>query len=377
VQAPKDGPAAFQEIQWEVVAPSGAKIINGAPASPSNQLRYVGNMQAIQGKTGPEAATGSLSPFRLIEMVGDKTSVVRRWSSAKLADAEGNAVTVHYPVDTRGDLILRPGLKYKLENATPLQKLDFISLMLALFCGTAALPHILIRYYTVPSPASARKSTIVAIAAIGAFYILTLFLGLGAMVNGVVNLMDNNMSAPLLAKSFGMLLFAIISAIAFATVLGTVSGLIVAASGAVAHDLMDRFAGINMTDRQKVRAGKVTAFLVGILAIILGILFKGMNVNFLVGLAFAVAASANLPAIVMLLFWKKTTAKGITASIAVGVLTALILILLSPSMFRQYGWDPAAAPVPFDNPGFVSIPLSFLTLVVVSLMTQKRTAETR
>ena len=114
---------------------------------------------------------------------------------------------------------MRPGLKFKVEG-TLLERLDFLSLMLALFLGTAALPHILIRYYTVPSPASARKSTIVAIAAIGFFYILTLFMGLGAMVNGVINPADSNMAAPLLARSFGELLFAIISAIAFATVLG-------------------------------------------------------------------------------------------------------------------------------------------------------------
>ncbi len=128
--------------------------------------------------------------------------------------------------------------------------------MLALFLGTAALPHILIRYYTVPSPAAARKSTIVAIAAIGFFYVLTLFMGLGAMTNGVVNLPDDNMSAPLLARSFGTFLFAMISAIAFATVLGTVSGLIVAASGAVAHDLMDRYAEVIMSDKQKVFVGQ-------------------------------------------------------------------------------------------------------------------------
>ena len=266
--------------------------------------------------------------------------------------------------------MLRPGLKFKV-GGTPLEKLDFVSLMLALFFGTAALPHILIRYYTVPSPAAARKSTIVAIAAIGFFYILTLYMGLGAMVSAVVNPVTNNMSAPLLARSFGTFLFAIISAIAFATVLGTVSGLIVAASGAVAHDLMDRLAGIGMDEKQKVYAGKVAAFAVGVLAIILGILFRGMNVSFLVGWAFAVAASANLPAIMMLLFWKKTTAKGITASIIVGTIAAIGLILLSPSMYGRYGLDPASAPVPFSNPGIVSIPLSFITIVVVSLATQK------
>ncbi len=242
--------------------------------------------------------------------------------------------------------------------------------MLALFCGTAALPHILIRYYTVKSPAAARKSTIVAIAAIGAFYVLTLYMGLGAMTSGVLNLESGNMSAPLLAKSFGTLLFAIISAIAFATVLGTVSGLIVAASGAVAHDLLDRFMMLELTDRQKVMAGKTAAFTVGIFAIILGILFRGMNVSFLVGWAFAVAASANLPAIIMVLFWKKTSSWGVVASVLIGTISALGIILLSPTMYVRYGLAAEDALVPLDNPGVISIPLSFLTLVVVSLMTQ-------
>ncbi|MCK5583665.1 MAG: cation acetate symporter, partial [Elusimicrobiales bacterium] len=262
-------------------------------------------------------------------------------------------------------------LKFKVEG-TPLQKLDFLSLMLALFCGTAALPHILIRYYTVPTPADARKSTIVAIAAIGFFYILTMYMGLGAMISNVVNPLTNNMSAPLLAQSFGTFLFAIISAIAFATVLGTVSGLIIASSGAVAHDLMDRLFEMNFNEKQKVMWGKIAAFAVGIVAIILGILFRGMNVSFLVGIAFAVAASANLPSIIMLLFWKKTTAKGIAASITVGIIAAVGIIMLSPSMYTRYGLDPATALVPLNNPGIISIPLSFLTLVIVSLFTQKK-----
>jgi cation/acetate symporter len=266
---------------------------------------------------------------------------------------------------------MRPGLRLKVEGSL-LERLDFLSLMLALFLGTAALPHILIRYYTVPNPASARKSTIVAIGAIGAFYILTLFMGLGAMASGVVNPADSNMSAPLLARSFGEALFAIISAIAFATVLGTVSGLIVAASGAVAHDLCDRFLQLRMDDRQKVRAGRISAFVIGGLAIFLGIVFQGINVTFLVGLAFAVAASANLPAIVMLLFWKRTTAKGIAASIAVGIVSSLTLIAVSPELFALYGLDPLDAPFPLNNPGIVSIPLSFLTLIVVSLLTPRR-----
>ena len=164
----------------------------------------------------------------------------------------------------------------------------------------------------------------------------------------------------------------IISAIAFATVLGTVSGLIVAASGAVAHDLIDRFFKIKMDDRQKVRAGKISAFVIGGIAIVLGILFKGMNVTFLVGLAFAVAASANLPAIIMLLFWKSTTAKGIAASIVVGIVVSLALIAFSPELYTLYGRNPLDAPIPLNNPGIISIPLSFITLVVVSLLTQRR-----
>jgi cation/acetate symporter len=256
-----------------------------------------------------------------------------------------------------------------------LEKLDFASLMLALFFGTAALPHILIRYYTVPSPASARKSTIVAIAAIGFFYVLTLYMGLGAMVSGTINPVSDNMSAPLLARSFGQVLFAIISAIAFATVLGTVAGLIIAASGAVAHDLMDRYAKVKFTDRGKVKAGKLAAVAVGVIAIILGILFQGMNVSFLVGLAFAIAASANLPAMIMLLFWKRTTSQGIASSIVVGIIASLGLILLSPELYGRYGLDPDTAPIPFSNPALISVPLSFITLVVVSLLTPKPTAE--
>jgi cation/acetate symporter len=212
----------------------------------------------------------------------------------------------------------------------------------------------------------------VAIAAIGLFYVLTLFMGLGAMVNGVVDITNDNMSAPLLAKSFGITLFAIISAIAFATVLGTVSGLIVAASGAVAHDLMDRFFNMQLTDHKKVLAGKIAAIGVGCVAMVLGILFEGMNVSYLVGLAFAIAASANLPAIIMLLFWKGTTKQGIAVSIIVGILASVGLILLSPDMFERYGMLRTAAPLALNNPGIISIPLSFLVLVVVSLMTRSK-----
>jgi cation/acetate symporter len=148
--------------------------------------------------------------------------------------------------------------------------------------------------------------------------------------------------------------------------------LIIAASGAIAHDLMDRFARIQMSEKSKVWAGKVAAFVVGIISIVLGIVFRGMNVSFLVGWAFAVAASANLPSILMLLFWKKTTKEGITASIVVGAVAAIGLFLISPSMYPKYGLAAADAPFPLMNPGIVSIPLSFIVLVLVSLATQAK-----
>ncbi|MCX7023931.1 MAG: cation acetate symporter [Spirochaetes bacterium] len=359
---------ALHETQSLVTQPDGKRIVNGAPESAANKLALVGNMDSIDGKSGPGVSTGPIDPFRFIALVGSANSSVRLWKELKFADGH-DRVSVYYGMPTPGNRIMRPGLSFKVEG-TPLERIDFVSLMIALFLGTAALPHILIRYYTVPSAKAARKSTIVAIVAIGSFYVLTLFMGLGAMTSGVVNLSDNNMSAPLLARSFGTFLFSMISAIAFATVLGTVSGLIIAASGAVAHDLMDRYANLIRDDRHKVYVGKVAAFAVGAIAIVLGILFKGMNVSFLVGLAFAVAASANLPSIVMMLFWKRTTSKGISASILVGILASIGLILFSPTMFELYGLDPATAPIPLKNPGIVSIPLSFLTIVVVSLLTK-------
>lgn len=363
-----DSGIELQETQSTVIKTSG-KWINGAVESESNQLRMVGNLEKIDGEGNVE--TGRLNVFSFLAKLSDKDTLFRTWKTTSFVDSANQKVTVYYPKMVTGDQFMRPGLKFKVEG-TFLEKLDFLSLMLALFLGTAALPHILIRYYTVPNPASARKSTILAIAAIGFFYILTLFMGLGAAVNGSINPADSNMSAPLLARTFSEILFAIISAIAFATVLGTVSGLIVAASGAVAHDLFDRYLKIKMTDHQKVRAGKITAFVIGGIAILLGILFKGINVSFLVGLAFAVAASANLPAIIMLLFWKKTTARGIAASIVVGILSSLILIALSPELYTLYGLNPLDAPIPLNNPGIVSIPLSFITLVVVSLLTAKK-----
>lgn len=345
------------------------ELYNGAPKK-EGRFYSVGHLNEIivDGKRVDEIS--NLNPVSFLSIIQD--SSVIRFKKASF-EHDNLSVQLWYQVTTKGSKILRAGLKFKIDKGSTLgEKLNFISLMLALFCGTAALPHVLIRFYTVPTPRDARKSTIVAIAAIGFFYILTLYMGLGAMINGVIDVESNNMSAPLLANSFGLVIFAIISAIAFATVLGTVSGLIVASAGAVAHDLVNKFFGIKLSDKKKVLAGKLASIGTGIIAIFLGIKFKGMNVAHLVGWAFAVAASANLPAIMMLLFWKKTTAKGIAASIGAGIVSALGIIMLSPSMFERYGIDSDLAPFSLDNPGIISIPISFIVLVVVSLLTQEK-----
>jgi len=345
-------------------------LYNGKPKE-DRAFYQIGYVKEINGDPSIKE-TGALGPLKFLAAVRNSKIVI--FKDFKFdSNGDGNLdVRVWAQEVIDGKKMLMPGLKFKIgEGSTPLSILNFISLMLALFLGTASLPHILIRYYTVPSQKAARKSTIVAIAAIGFFYILTLFMGLGAAMTGVIDPESSNMSAPLLAKAFGIVLFSIISAIAFATVLGTVSGLIVASSGAIAHDFIDKYLGKNLTDKKKVKAGKIAAFAVGIVAIVLGISFKGMNVSFLVGWAFAVASSANLPAIIMLLFWKKTTAKGIAYSIIVGIVGSLGIILTSPTMWDKYGFDMADAPHKLNNPALISVTLAFLTLVIVSLLTQK------
>jgi cation/acetate symporter len=365
----KEGVNKLEEALSVVDKGNGITLYNGAPKD-ARKFFQVGHVQKILVDGKEVEKTGALNPFEFIKTF--ESSVIVRFT--KVAIKDGNdKVTVYYQNPTPGKDLMKPGMYYKLDKGSTFwTKLDFISLMLALFLGTSALPHILIRYYTVPSQRAARKSTIVAIAAIGLFYILTLYMGTGAMLNGGLDVTSSNMSAPLLAKTFGITLFSIISAIAFATILGTVSGLIVAASGAVAHDLMDKYMKIKMTEKTKVTYGRISAVIVGVIAIVLGIIFQKQNVNFLVGLAFAIAASANLPAIIMLLFWKRTTSKGIAWAIGVGIISSLLLILFSPTLYEIYGLAPDQAPIPLQNPGIISIPLGFITIILVSLFTKNK-----
>lgn len=365
----KDGNYVLTEALSISEGENGSVLYNGEPKA-NAKFYQVGHMSKIIVDGKEVQKTGPVGPFEFLSTI-EKSEVVR-FSEAKFDDENGKKVAVYYQNTTSGKDFMLPGVKYKIgKGSSAWSKLDFISLMLALFLGTAALPHILIRYYTVKSQRDARKSTILAIAAIGFFYVLTLFLGLGAAVNGVMDVESSNMAAPLLARAFGVILFSIISAVAFATILGTVSGLIIASSGAIAHDLMDNYFKIDLSDNKKVRAGKISAFVVGIFAITLGIIFKGMNVSFLVGWAFAIAASANLPAILFLLFWKKTTAKGIAWSIVVGIVSSLGIILTSPTMWDRYGLDPATAFHKLENPAIISFPLAIIVIYIVSLMSQK------
>ena len=275
----------------------------------------------------------------------------------------------------QGGKVLEPGLRYGLTDTT---KLDFISLGLALVLGTAGLPHVLMRFYTVPSSKEARKSVVWAIWLIGIFYLFTLVLGYGAAwLVGPEKILASpgkaNSAAPLLAYELGgTLLLGLISAVAFATILAVVAGLTITASASFAHDVYSNVIKKGQVRADdEVRVARITAVVIGILAIVGGIAAKDQNIAFLVALAFAVAASANLPTILYSLFWKRFNTRGALWSIYGGLISAIGLIAFSPvvsgkidaktgaslSMITDTGID--FHWFPLENPGIVSIPLAF------------------
>ena len=263
--------------------------------------------------------------------------------------------------------ILEPGLKY---GKTATTRLDFVSLALALVLGTAGLPHVLMRFYTVPTAREARRSVTWAIGLIGAFYLMTLVLGYGAAALVGPERIKNapggaNSAAPLLALEIGgSFVMALISAVAFATVLAVVAGLAITASASVAHDIYHSIIRDGKsTEEEQVRVSRITVVVIGVVSIILGILAMGQNVAFLVALAFAIAASANLPTILYSLYWKEFNTTGALASMYTGLVCALVLIIFSPavsgtdkSMFTDvdFHW------FPLNNPGLISIPAAFI-----------------
>jgi cation/acetate symporter len=344
-----------------------------------------------------------------------------------------------------GQRFLEPGLLFK-------SPIDQISLGMALVLGTAGLPHILMRFFTVPTAQQARKSVIWAMAIIGGFYVLTLFLGLGAAMKvgaPAITEIDRggNMAAPLLAQYLGggkdsilgNLMLAFVAAVAFATIVAVVAGLVLAAASAMSHDIwVGVIKGDQTTSEEELKAARICSLIVGVIAIAIGILAKGQNVAHLVALAFAVAASANLPVVLLTLYWKKCNTGGVVAGLVVGTLSAIGLVLVSPNMTYPLQvkaaqekiikaqderlaklnselpglTDPAAIQkaqqgiaaaekvkagaqgaitalgdsktslvglseplFPLRNPGLVSIPLGFLAVLIGSLLYRDRRAE--
>jgi cation/acetate symporter len=308
----------------------------------------------------------------------------------------------------KGREFLEPGLKYGKEVAgdptqTLVNKLDFISLALALVLGTAGLPHIVTRFFTVPDGRAARTSVNWAIGLVGAFYLMTLALGFGATAlvgRSTIVAQDpsGNTAAPQLARALGEgiageiggdIMLAFVASVAFATILAVVAGLVMASSTSIAHDY---FGHVLMLGRpresQEVGVARFAAFLIGSLAILLAVFAKNLNVAFLVALAFAMAASANLPAIVFSLFWRRFNAVGTVAGIYGGLLSSLVLVALSPVVSGKIdpitGQSLSLFPVGVDfhvfaleNPGLISIPVGFLCAIAGTLLSREKSDPAR
>src|SRR5580704_10448197 len=303
------------------------------------------------------------------------TSFFNAIANVQYHDAKGVLVTKDF---------LTPGLRYK----PPYGALDLISLGMALIFGTAGLPHILVRFYTVPDAKTARFSVVWAMALIGGFYIMTTFLGFGAATivgrDYIAKNGGNNMSAPLLANALGgSIFFAFISAIAFATILAVVAGLTITASTSFAHDVWTNIIrhGQEHNPGEERRVARIAAFVVGAISIAIAIVLgPTANVAFLVALAFAVAASANLPVILFSIFWRRFNTTGAVMGLAAGLLASIVLIFIGPSIMTVDAPTvaPAArhmiqhAPIfPLENPGMLSIPIGFLGAILGTLLSKR------
>ena len=265
-----------------------------------------------------------------------------------------------------GEVVLAPG---RLVS----DPMEAVSLGLALMLGTAGLPHILMRFYTVPDAKTARKSVAYATVFIGAFYLLTFVLGFGAMVmvgREAITGVDagGNMAAPMLAEAVGGTPFlGFIAAVAFATILAVVAGLTLSGAATLAHDLWVNVVRSGQADeREQFVVARIATCVLAALSILLGITFQGQNVAYMVGLAFAIAASGNFPALVLSIFWRRLTTAGAVASMIVGTLSSVLLIALSPTIQVDLLKNDAAI-FPLRNPGIVTIPLAFAVAVLVSL----------
>ncbi|MFZ2268308.1 MAG: cation acetate symporter [Azonexus sp.] len=291
------------------------------------------------------------------------------------------AVEVH----TKHDAIMSPGALIK-------DPISAISVGMALMFGTAGLPHILMRFFTVPSAKEARKSVAWATTWIGYFYILTFIIGFGAIVNLVQNPTDyyvggeiakglkggGNMAAIHLSKAVGGDIFlGFISAVAFATILAVVAGLTLSGASAVSHDLYATvFKHGKATSEDELRVSKITTICLGILAVVLGILFEKENVAYMVMLAFAIACSANFPVLFMSVLWKDCTTKGATIGGFVGLIAAVTLTVLSANVWEAVLHNPkGSAPFPYSSPAIFSMTLAFFTIWLVSILDNSEQAK--
>ncbi|MBO1032183.1 cation acetate symporter [Tessaracoccus sp. SD287] len=277
-----------------------------------------------------------------------------------------------------------PMLKYGKDSTS---KLAFVSLSMALVLGTAGLPHVLMRFYTVPTAKEARRSVTWAIGLIGAFYLFTMVLGYGAAWLVGANTINElpgkaNAAAPALAFWLpgqgvgGTVFLAIISGVAFATILAVVAGLAITSSASFAHDIYNSVIKRGKASPEaELRVARTTVIVIGALAIVGGIAAKSQNIAFLVALAFAVAASANLPSILFSLYWRRFNTQGALWSIYGGLISALVLIIFSPavsgapsSMFpgADFQW------FPLDNPAIVSVPVGFLGGIIGTLLSNEQ-----
>jgi cation/acetate symporter len=332
----------------------------------------------------------------------------------------GDAAKQSSTTPSKQGAFLQPGLKYGATDGW--SKIDLISLGVALVLGTAALPHVLVRFYTVPTGRDARKSVNWAIAIIGVFYLMTLILGFGAAAlvgTAVIKKADpsGNTAATRLAEHLGggagttggSMMLAFIAAVAFATILAVVAGLTLTSSSSFAHDI---YANVikkgQATDKQELKTAKIAALVIGAVAVVLSIFARDLNVAFLVALAFAIAASANLPAILFTLFWKRFNTFGAKCGIYAGLVTAVGLVLLSPICWggatstvhaipklsatqakdcgvpitqKEVGNATALfscttkAPIPLQNPGIISIPVGFAAAIIGTLVGGRRRDE--
>ena len=325
--------------------------------------------------------------FNISDMLG---SAADNYAASDRAKAAG----------TDAQAFLDPGLQY---GATTTAKINFISLGIALVLGTAGLPHILIRFYTVPTSRDARTSVMWAIALIGSFYLMTLVLGFGAAAlvesEGQADIVSSggNLASPLLAEAVGggpdstggAILLAVISAVAFATILAVVAGLTLTSASSVAHDLYGSvFRKGEATGDEEVKVARIAALVIGAVAIGLAIPSKGLNIAFLVALAFAVAASANLPSLIYNLFWKRFNTRGATWAIYGGLISCVGLVFFSPVVSGKV--DPTTGETaslfplgvdfswfPLENPGIVSIPFGFLMGYLGTISSREDEAEAR